>query len=101
MHVVILPEDERHHMAVIINNWKRVELVFPDNIVGFREAESVMRGYYLVDWGHEVADFSVNVHPAHTVITARYDAQQFPVETAVMCYGYCSVPCLVLERENV
>ena len=43
MHIVVFPEYERYHVAIVIDNWKSVELVFPDYVVGFGQAQTVMR----------------------------------------------------------
>ena len=80
---VVLAEDKVHQMAVIVDDGQGIELVLPDDVIGFFEVGGGGGGNQPLDGGHKVPDGDILSHAGYAVITAGDHAQQFAVGGAV------------------
>ncbi len=88
-------------MVVLVHDGEAVELVIPDDVVGFLEAGVGGRGDELFARRHELTDRGVHVHAGYAVIAARHEAEQFPVGACILGDGDGGEAVLLLERKHV
>ena len=99
--VVVLAEHERAQAALVVDDGQGVELVLPDDVVGFLQGRAVGRGDHLLARRHELAHLGLGVHAAHAVVAARDDADQAAVGRAVLGDGDGGVTGLLTQGQNV
>ena len=84
MRRIVLAENQVKQVLIPVDNGQGVELVLPDDVVGFLEGGTLLG----IDEGskrrHELADRLVGGHAADPVVTAGDDAQQRAVGSAVV-----------------
>ena len=98
---VVFAKDKIGKGAVIVDNGKGVEFVFPDDVVGFLEGSADGREDDFVFGRHKFADFRGRVHAADAVITAGDNAEKLSVGCAVAGHGDSRVTGLVFEIQDV
>ena len=98
---VVLPEHEIQQVVILVHDGQAVELVLPDDVIGFLQRGVRGSGDQLLTGGHEVLDLVGGVHTADAVVTAGDDAQQLTVGGAVLgdCHGGEAVA--LLQRQHV
>ena len=101
MRIVVLTENETVKAAVFIQNRKGIDLIIPDNIIGFGKCDAKPGSDQLFKRRHKIGNLLAAVHTAHTVITARYDPHQFPVRCTVLCNRHGRMPRLCLQRKDI
>ena len=84
---IVLTENEIHQVSVFIDNGKRIQFMFPDDVVRFFQRRFGGRGDHLFDRRHKLPDGGGYIHSAHAVIAARHDTEKFPVALAVIRNG--------------
>lgn len=99
--IVVLAEDEADEPVVLVHDGERVELMVPDNIIGFLERGAVGCRDQLFAGGHEGFHAVVRAHAADAVIPARHDAEQLAVRRAVTRDRNGAVSRACLKREYV
>ena len=99
--VIVLAEHERAQAALVVDDGQGVELVLPDDVVGFLQGRAVGRGDHLLARGHELTHLGLGVHAAHAVVAARDDADQAAVGRAVLGDGDGGVTGLLTQGQNV
>ena len=99
--VIVLAEHERTQAALVIDDGQGVELVLPDDVVGFLQGRAVGRGDHLLARRHEFAHRRLGRHAAHAVVAARDDADQAAVSRAVLGDGDGGVAGLLPQGQNV
>ena len=98
---VVLAEDEVEQMVVFIHDGQRVELVLPDDVVGFLERGGRGSGDKLFARRHELAHLQISAHAAHAVIAARHDAEELAVGRCILSDRNGGKAVFLLEREHV
>ena len=98
---VVLAEDEVHQMILIVNDGQAVQLVIPDDVVGFLQSGLLGSNHQLLTGSHEGGNLVGGLHAGHTVVTAGDDAQQLAVGSAVLGDGNGGEAVLGLQSQNV
>ena len=101
MRIVVLTENETVKASIFIQNRKGIDLIIPDNIIGFGKCDAEPGSDQLFKRRHKIGNLLAAVHTAHTVITARYDPHQFPVRCTVLCNRHGRMPRLCLQRKDI
>ena len=101
MRIVVLTENETVKASIFIQNRKGIDLIIPDNIIGFGKCDAEPGSDQLFKRRHKIGNLLAAVHTAHTVITARYDPHQFPVRCTVLCNRHRGMPRLFLQRKDI
>ena len=101
MGVVVFAEYEAIEAAVFIEDRQGIDLVVPDDVIGFGEGDAVIGFDKFVDRGHEVFDLFALVHAAYAVVSGGNDAYHFAVGGAVFRDGDGGVTGLCFEGEDV
>ena len=70
MRVIIFAENKTVKAAVFIKNGKGINLIIPDNIIGFGKCDAEPGSDQLFKRRHKIGNLLAAVHTAHTVITA-------------------------------
>ena len=79
MLVVILAENHVSQVAIIVDKRQRVELVFPDDVVGQLERCVGRCGDQLLERSHDIGNLGVEAHASQTVVAIGHNAQQLAV----------------------
>ena len=79
MRIVVLTEDEVDEVVVLIDDGQGIELVLPDDVVGFLEGDAEATDLELGEGGHEVLDERILGCGADAVVTAGDDTEQTAV----------------------
>ena len=98
---VVLAEDEVHQTVVVVDDGEAVELVVPDDVVGFLQGSGLGSGDQLLTGGHEGGDLVIGVHTGDAVVAAGDDAQQLAVGGAVGGDGHGGEAVAVLQSQHV
>ena len=98
---VVLAENEVAQAVVLIHNGQGVELVLPDDVVGLLERGGGGSSDELFARRHKIAHLEVCAHAADAVVTARDDAEEFPVGHGVLSDGDGGEAVFLLEREHI
>lgn len=85
MGLVILPENHIKQVSIFINNGKGVELVVPNDVIGFFQRNVRIANHHFRDWRHEVLDKVRHMHAADTVVTARHNAFKMTMARTIAC----------------
>ena len=101
MEVIVLAEHERAQAALVVDDGQGVELVLPDDVVGFLQGRAIGRGDHLLARRHEFAHRRLGRHAAHAVVAARDDADEAAVSRAVLGDGDGGVAGLLPQGQNV
>ena len=88
-------------MALFRDDWQRVELVLPDDVVRLREGDSIRTADKTLDRRHEIFHRRGGIHTAGAVIAARHDTEQPARRRTVMRDRDGGVPGARFERHNV
>ena len=83
MCIVVLAEDEIDEVVVLIDDGQGIELVLPDDVVGFLEGDAEATDLELGEGGHKVLDERILGRGADAVVTAGDDTEQTAVGRAV------------------
>ena len=98
---VVLAENEVAQAVVLIHNGQGVELVLPNDVVGLLERGGGGSSDELFARRHKIAHLEVCAHAADAVVTARDDAEEFPVGHGVLSDGDGGEAIFLLEREHI
>ena len=98
---VVLAENEVAQAVVLIHNGQSVELVLPNDVVGLLERGGGGSSDELFSRRHKIAHLEVCAHAADAVVTARDDAEEFPVGHGVLSDGDGGEAVFLLEREHI
>ena len=101
MRVVVLAEHHVQEPVVGVHHGQRVQLVFPNEVVGFLERGVGRRHDELLARRHEVRHLVVHGHAGHAVVAPGHDAQQLAVGRAVVGHRHGGVPMLLLQGHHV
>ena len=98
---VVLPEYEIHQVVILVHDGQAVELVLPNDVVGFLQGGVRRGGDQLLTGGHEIPDLVGGSHTADTVVAAGADAQELAVGGAVLGDGHGGEAVALLQRQHV
>ena len=98
---VVLPEHEIQQVVILVHDGQAVELVLPDDVVGFLQRGFRGSGDQLLSGGHEVSDLVGGGHTADAVVAAGDDAQELAVGGAVLGDGHGGEAVALLQRQHV
>ena len=98
---VVLAEHHVHKVVVVIDDRQGVQLVVPDDVVGFLQRGGCGAHDELFTRGHELGNGRVQIHAGKTIIAAGNDAQQLARALAVFSNGHSGVAALFLQRNNI
>ena len=98
---IVLAEDKVQQVAVSIHNGQGIELVIPDDVVGFLQGGFGGSGNQLFQRGHEGCHLVGGLHPGHPVVTAGHDAQELAVGGAVGGDGNGGEAVAGLQCQNI
>ena len=98
---VVLAEDEIQQVVVLIHNGQAVQLVLPDDVVGFLQGGLRGGGDQLLPGGHEGCHLVAGVHAADPVIPAGDNAQELTVGGAVIGDGHGGETVGRLQRQHI
>ena len=101
MSLIVFAENEVTESATVINDGKRIQLVIPDDVVGFLQGGAFLGPDKFIERSHKIADGRIGSHPADAVITAGNHADKFPVSGAVFGDRNGGVPGLILQDQDV
>ena len=74
MEIVVLAENETYETAFLIYDGELVDLVVPDDVIGFLEGCAFGCGNEFIYRGHELSYLGIEGHSADTVVTCRNEA---------------------------
>ena len=101
MRIVILAEHEKLEVLLVVDDWQRVNLVVPDDVVGLIEVEGIMTHDELLEGGHKLLDLAVLRVACGAVVTAGDDAEQLAVGSAVVGDSDCGIAGLCLQCNHI
>ena len=101
MALIVLAEDKTAQTPVLRENGERVELMLPDNVVGFFERRALTCPDEFFKRRHECGNRRVKIHTAHAVITAGNNTHELSVGGPVFRNGYSGMPGLLLECKYI
>ncbi len=101
MGIVVFAEYETIETAISVEDWKGIDFVIPDDVIGFREGDAIFCFDQFFKRGHEILYFFALVHAAYTVVSGRNDTYQFAIGGAVFCDSHSGVAGLSFEGQNV
>ena len=101
MLVIVLAENEIEQPPRIVHDRQRIELMIPDDVVGFLERGGGRCGDELLARRHEIAHLDARIHAADAVVAAGHDAEQLPVRRGVLGDGDGGIAILILQRQHI
>ena len=99
--VVVLAEDEVPQAALPVDEGEGIELMLPDDVVGFLQGGGVGGGNQVLKLRHEVPDPGIGCHAADPVIPAGDDAHQLPGGGAVAGDGHGGMAGALLQLQDI
>ena len=98
---IVLAEDKVQQVVIFVYDGEAIQLVFPDNIVGFLQGGLRGGGDQLFPGSHEGGNLVRGLHAAHPVVPAGDDAEKLSVGGAVGGNGHGGEAILGLQCQNV
>ena len=98
---VVLAEDEVQQMVLLVHNGQGIELVFPDDVVGFLQGGVRGSRYQLLPGGHEGPHLVGRLHTGDPVVPAGHNAQQLSVGGAVVGDGHGGEAVFGLQVQHI
>ena len=99
--LVVLAEYHVHKVVVVVNDGQRVQLVVPNNVVGFLQRGACGANDELFTGSHELGYGRIEIHAGKTIVAAGNDAQQLALALTVFGNGHGGVTALFLQRNNI
>ena len=98
---VVLTEYEGYQVIVLVHDGQGVQLMIPDDVVGFLQGSTLGSGDQLLTGSHKGFYLFVHRHTAYAVVTAGYDTEQLTVGLSVFRYGDGGVTQTLLQLDYV
>ena len=98
---VVLAEHEVHQLALCVHNGQGIQLMGPDDVVGFLQSGFRRGGDQLFQRRHEGGHLLLGAHAADPVVTAGHNAQQPAGGGAVLGDGHGGVAVLGLQGQHI
>ena len=98
---VIFSEYEIHKITLIVHNGKRVEFMLPDNVVRFFKRRFCRSRNQFSERSHKIRNLVFEIHPAHSVISARNDTEEFTIARTVVRDRYRGKSVSFFKIDNV
>ena len=99
--LVVLAEYHVHKVVVVVNDGQRVQLVVPNNVVGFLQRGACGANDELFTGGHELRYGRVEIHAGKAIVAAGNNTQQLALALTVFGNGHGGMAALFLQRNNV
>ena len=101
MSLIVLAENERHQIPLFGDNGQSVQLIVPNNVVGFLQGGTFRCGDQLLRRSHKVLYLSGGLHAADTVITTSHQTQQLTGTGSVIGDRHGSVTGTLLHVQHI
>ena len=98
---VILPEHYVGQPLILGYQGQGVELVLPDNIVGFLQSGAFAGADQLFKGCHEAVDLFAGIHPGYPVVPAGDKAQELAVGGTILSDRHSGVAGPFLQLQHV
>ena len=101
MGIVILTEDKIHQFLFFIHQWKTVDLMLPDNIVGFFQRGFLSCINKILKFRHKFCNRHITPHSCHAIVLVCYKTQKLSVCLSIFCNRYSRMSCLFCNIQNI
>ena len=100
MGVVVLTEHEVAQVIVRVDDRQAVELVIPDDVVGFLERGAFGSNHEILAGSHELGNLGVERHARKAIVALGNDAEQLAASLAVIGDGHGGMAGLLLQGDD-
>ena len=101
MGIIILAEYKAYQVTVLIDNWKSVELVVPDNVICLFEGRILSCGNKLISWGHKLRNKLRAIIARRTIITRGNNTYKLTARSAVIGDRHGRVTSLLFKVKHL
>ena len=99
--IVVLAEDQVHEILIFVDDRQLVELVIPDQIVGFRQGGVFVTDNELVKWGHEFFNLGIARGAGEAIVAAGDDAEEFAVWRTIFGDSHGAVAGFFAQGQHI
>ena len=91
MEFIVFSENETNEAVILIYDRELVQLMVPDDVVGFFKSSSLTGNDELFERCHELGDLCLRIHTGNTVVTGGNDTEKLSVGLTVLGNRECTV----------
>ena len=99
--VVVLAENHADHAPILREDRQLVDLVVPDDVVGFTQGDAFLAGHEVVQGRHERADRGIGRGTGHAIVAAGDNTDQAAIGSAIIGHSHGRMAGASFDHEYV